>query len=99
MSPESKRKLNLSVILGLLTIIIFMGISIIRKDIAEGAGNLVADVLPTDGTPVLILQNRVGDDATLIIHQTWCQLLPYKRNIQDNRVFCYVEVIDDWVAE
>ncbi len=69
------------------------------KDAEKSNNDTLASILPTDGTPVLILQSKVGDDVLPIIHQTWCQLLPYKRYIQDDQVFCYVEVIDDWMVE
>ena len=77
--------------------IILMFVALFK--VSEEPENSLVDMLPENGTPALILQSKVGDDALPHIHQTWCQLLPYKRHIQDDRVFCYVEVITDWMVE
>lgn len=61
--------------------------------------NSLVDMLPENGTPTLMLQSKVGDDTLPHIHQTYCQILPYKRYIGDDQVFCYVEVITDWMVE
>ncbi len=95
MSDKEKKLALLGMLITLL--IAIMSWSFIKD--AEKPNSELASLLPTDGTPVLILQSKVGDDVLPIIHQTWCQLLPYKRYIQDDQVFCYVEVIDDWMVE
>ena len=93
-----KDKRNLLIGMLLTAIIAFLSLALLTKNL-ERSDDLLINTLPSDGTPVLILQNKVGDDVVPHIHQTYCQLLPYKRQIQDDRVFCYVETIDDWSVE
>lgn len=93
-----KDKHNLLIGMLLSVIIAFLSLALLTKNL-EQSDDLLVNVLPVDGTPVLILQNKVGDDVVPHIHQTYCQILPYKRRIQDDGVFCYVEVIDDWSVE
>ena len=80
-------------------IIAFLSLALLTKNLEQSNETILADMLPSDGTPLLVLQSKVGDDAVPHIHQTYCQILPYKRRIQDDQVFCYVEVIDDWSVE
>ena len=93
-----KDKRNLLIGMLLTGIIAFLSLALLTKNL-EQSDDLLVNVLPVDGTPVLILQSRVGDDVLPHIHQTYCQILPYKRRIQDDGVFCYVETIDDWSVE
>ena len=93
-----KDKINLLIGILLVAIIAFLSLELVTKNLQE-SDDFMVSTLPTDGTPVLVLQSKVGDDAIPHIHQTYCQLLPYKRYIQDDQVFCYVEVIDDWSVE
>ena len=93
-----KDKRNLLIGMLLTAIIAFLSLALLTKNL-EQSDDLLVNVLPVDGTPVLILQNKVGDDVVPHIHQTYCQLLPYKRYINDDQVFCYVETIDDWNVE
>lgn len=93
-----KDKRNLLIGMLLTGIIAFLSLALLTKNL-EQSDDLLVNVLPVDGTPVLILQNKVGDDVVPHIHQTYCQILPYKRRIQDDGVFCYVETIDDWSVE
>ncbi len=95
MSSKEKKIALLGMLLTFL--IAIMSWSFIKD--AEKSNSELASVLPSDGTPVLILQSKVGDDVLPHIHQTFCQILPYKRHIQDDQVFCYVETIDDWMLE
>ena len=93
-----KDKRNLIIGMALTSIIAVLSLSLLTKNM-DSSDDLLANILPTDGTPVLILQSKIGDDVLPHIHQTYCQLLPYKRYIQDDQVFCYVEVISDWTVE
>lgn len=93
---KTKNDKRLALVILSLSLIAILYLAPKLKDVELTAFN---DTLPRDGTPLLILQNKVGDDAVPHIHQTWCQLLPYKRYIGDEQVFCYVEVIDDWTIE
>ena len=93
-----KDKRNLVIGMLLTSIIAFLSLALLTKNL-ERSDDLLINILPADGTPVLVLQNKVGDDTVPHIHQTYCQLLPYKRRIQDDGVFCYVETIDDWSVE
>ena len=95
LTEKEKRFMLLGLIISGVTVLIFVALF---KSSEEPENSLV-DMLPENGTPALILQSKVGDDVTPIIHQTWCQLLPYKRYIGDDQVFCYVEVITDWMVE
>lgn len=79
-----------------IVVIIILGLFVFLEN---RTGSDLAELLPADGTPVLILQSKVGDDTVPHIHQTFCQILPYKRFIQDDQIFCYVEVITDWEVE
>lgn len=94
MTKYEKKYMLAILILGSVLLVI---LSLVSNDLKET--DTIVGLLPTDGTPALILQNKVGDDAIPHIHQTWCQLLPYKRYINDDQVFCYVEVITDWMVE
>lgn len=85
-------------VVGLLFLLVFV-VFVWWWTAPKSVENELLDILPPNGSPVLVMQSRVGDDVTPIIHQTWCQLLPYKRSIADDQVFCYIEVIDDWVVE
>ena len=93
-----KDKRNLLIGMFLTAIIAFLSLALLTKNLKQ-SDDLLVNVLPVDGTPLLVLQSKVGDDAVPHIHQTYCQLLPYKRRIQDDGVFCYVETIDDWSVE
>lgn len=94
----SEKEKKIALIGILLTLLIAMVTWSFLKD-SQTPESELASILPTDGTPVLILQSKVGDDVLPHIHQTFCQILPYKRHIQDDQVFCYVETIDDWAVE
>ena len=93
-----KDKRNLLIGLLLTAIIAFLSLALVTKNL-EQSDDMMVSTLSPDGTPLLVLQSKVGDDAVPHIHQTYCQILPYKRQIQDDRVFCYVEVITDWTVE
>lgn len=95
---NEKEKRNLLIGMLLTGIIAFLSLALLTKNL-EQSDDLMVSTLPTDGTPLLVLQSKVGDDTVPHIHQTWCQLLPYKRYIGDDQVFCYVEVIDDWSVD
>ena len=94
----NEKERNIALIGMLLTFLIAIVTWSFIKD-AQTPESELASILPPDGRPVLILQNKVGDDVVPHIHQTYCQILPYKRRIQDDQVFCYVEVITDWSVE
>lgn len=94
-----KEKRNLLIGMFLTAIIAFLSLALLTKNLEQSNDTTLAEMLPSDGTPLLVLQSKVGDDAVPHIHQTYCQILPYKRRIQDDGVFCYVEVIDDWSVE
>ena len=93
-----KDKRNIAIGMALTLVIAFLSLSLLTQRL-EKSNDLLINILPVDGTPVLVLQSKVGDDTTPHIHQTYCQILPYKRRIQDDGVFCYVEVITDWEVE
>lgn len=97
MSEKEKRISLIGMLLS--AIIAFLSLALLTKNLEQSNDTTLADMLPSDGTPLLVLQSKVGDDAVPHIHQTYCQILPYKRRIQDDRVFCYVEVITDWSVE
>ena len=96
LSKKDKRNIMFGMVV--LLAIASLSLVLLTKNINQ-SDDLLVNILPPDGTPVLVLQNKVGDDTVPHIHQTWCQILPYKRQIQDDGVFCYVEVIDDWNVE
>lgn len=96
LTKKDKRNLLIGVLL--LAIIAFLSLELVTRNLQE-SDDFMVSTLPTDGTPLLVLQNKVGDDVLPHIHQTYCQLLPYKRHINDDQVFCYVEIITDWSVE
>ena len=95
---NEKEKRNLLIGMLLTGIIAFLSLALLTKNL-EQSDDLLVNVIPADGTPLLVLQSKVGDDTVPHIHQTYCQILPYKRRIQDDGVFCYIEVITEWVIE
>ncbi|WP_446453593.1 hypothetical protein [Tuanshanicoccus yangjingiae] len=53
---------------------------------------LVAQITEANGKPVLVSTVKYGDDVKPHVAQTYCQLLPFKRHIEDNQIYCWTEV-------
>ncbi|MFK8242831.1 MULTISPECIES: hypothetical protein [unclassified Facklamia] len=53
---------------------------------------LVEQITEANGKPVLVSTVKYGDDVKPHYAQTYCQLLPFKRHIEDNQIYCWTEV-------
>lgn len=54
---------------------------------------LEQQVIEAEGKPVQVTTwVKVGDDVVPKQHATFCQMLPFKRRVGDDRIYCYTVV-------
>lgn len=100
MVARAVRKLNRLAKNWLRLFSLVLAIIIVLVPLAETLGKdippkdpLVERIEQAEGKPVIVHTVKYGDDKKPTYARTYCQLLPFKRGIGDDGIYCWVETL------